>query len=121
MLGSPITIRRRRTRKAEMRVASVEEGADQMETAVRARSRSAFLKERTYGRRGRREDSVSLRVEVSDRFSRRWWSEAVCDLRRGVRVRYFLVSEGRRLDTGNQSSVSSYETSGLTSFPLLSP
>jgi hypothetical protein len=50
-----------------------------------------------YGRRLRRESKVFRRVEASDRFSSRWWTDTACDLRRGVSVRNFLESVDIRL------------------------
>ena len=87
-----MTARRRMRRKAVMRVESFVAVSDQMTTVALTRDLRTFLNERMYGSSGLSEDSVSLIVGASERFSRRLITEVECDLRRGVNVRYFLES-----------------------------
>lgn len=54
-------------------------------------------KERKYGMRGRMELRRSRCVAESVSVGRRWRREAECDLRSGVRVRYFLFSVVMRI------------------------
>ena len=42
------------------------------------------------------DDSVSLMVAASERFSRRWSIEVEWDFKRGVKVRYFFESVAMR-------------------------
>ncbi len=75
-----------------IRVASVLDESDHISTIVLTIFFKSFLKERRYGSNGMNAVNVSLRVAASDRVVRRWWIDAVCDLRRGERVRNFLDS-----------------------------
>jgi hypothetical protein len=51
-----------------------------------------FLKDNRYGKRGVMEESVSLRVDSSERVVRRRCTEEECDLRRAVKVLNFFES-----------------------------
>ena len=69
--ASPMTTKRRRTRKAVMRVASVLAGSDHIATIVLTRPRSSFLKDRKYGSSGSVEVRVSFSVAASESVVRR--------------------------------------------------
>lgn len=56
-----------------------------------------FLKDRMYGKSGMIEERVSRSVASSERLSSKWWTEVMCDLRRGVNVRYFFESVASEL------------------------
>ena len=92
-----MTMRRRRTRKADSLVTSLLDESDQTPATVLTISRTTFLKDRMYGSRFNNESRVMRSVDASDRFSRRCWIETVCDLRRGVNVRNFFESVGTRI------------------------
>jgi len=84
-------------RKAAIRVASVLLDEDHRTTTVLTTSRTTFLNDRMYGSSGTIEVRVSRRVAASERLSSKWWTEVMCDLRRGVNVRYFFESVASEL------------------------
>lgn len=84
-------------RKAKTLVASILLEEDQRTTTVLTTSRTTFLKERIYGKSGTMDLRVSPSVAASERLSSKWWTEVICDLRRGVNVRYFFESVASEL------------------------
>jgi hypothetical protein len=69
MPASLITTSRRKTRKAANLVTSVFALSAHTEETVLVRSRTIFLKDRTYGRSCNRDSNVFRRVDASERFS----------------------------------------------------
>lgn len=92
-----MTASRRMRRKAVMRTVSVLEGSDQMLTVVLMRDLRTFLKESRYGSKGTKDESVSLMVGASKRFSKRYWTDEACDFSNGAKVRYFFESVAIRI------------------------
>ena len=74
-LENPVTLNRRMTRKAAIRVASELEGSDQIPTTVLTRTLSSFLNCRMYGSIGSMEDNVDFNAAASEILVRREWTD----------------------------------------------